>query len=480
MDQLLTVKDLSKLLKINEKTIYRHTAEGKIPCLKIGGSIRFDKDAVFRVISDGDHEYRRGVFDYRRKVSESSLTSSEADYTRQAIHNVIEWKPIKKKYSDDKAIQVIDLFSGCGGMSLGFAALAKTNSAFRLIGAVDVNDASLESYATNFGVNVQNVSVADIASSKLVFGKFLEKLSDYDPDQPLVLIGCAPCQGFTAHRKKNWDEGDDRNNLIIAFTKVAKKLNPDCIIMENVPELLSHKYWEYFQYMSRELGKVGYTVKPQIHNLAEFGVPQERFRALIVAMKKDFLMPVGFLEHKQFRTTRDVIFDLPKLNAGECAANDQLHRAVSHKKSTIDVIRAVPKNGGSRPAGVGPSCLQSFNGFADVYGRLYWDRPSITITHYARNPASGRFVHPEQHRGLTMREAARLQSFPDGFIFKGKSDDIYRQIGEAVPPVFSAALASNVLANFRNEVVVREEILINDPVNNSYAGVIAGMKMGRK
>lgn len=88
----------------------------------------------------------------------------------------------------------------------------------------------------------------------------------------------------------------------------------------------------------------------------------------------------------------------------------------------------IPLDGGSRPAGVGPKCLQNFKGFADVYGRLYWNKPSITITHYARNPASGRFVHPEQHRGLTAREAARLQSFPDNYEFCGGFDDIFRQI----------------------------------------------------
>ena len=105
-------------------------------------------------------------------------------------------------------------------------------------------------------------------------------------------------------------------------------------------------------------------------------MPQERFRALIVTVKQDFSMPLGFLNHQQFRTTRDAIFDLNKLNAGDRDPIDQLHRAVKHKQSTIDVIRAVPRDGGSRPAGIGPNCLQSFKGFADVYGRLYWDRPS--------------------------------------------------------------------------------------------------------
>jgi DNA (cytosine-5)-methyltransferase 1 len=157
-----------------------------------------------------------------------------------------------------------------------------------------------------------------------------------------------------------------------------------------------------------------------------------------------------------------------------------MHRSAAHRKTTIDVIKAIPKNGGSRPNGVGPKCLQDFKGFADVYGRLAWDRPAITITHYARNPASGRFVHPEQNRGLTMREAARLQSFPDGFEFTGGFDDIFRQIGEAVPPLLSLSVAASTLAALKGEVHSGIEKLVTEPVNDSFAGVIAGIKNSRR
>ena len=168
------------------------------------------------------------------------------------------------------------------------------------------------------------------------------------------------------------------------------------------------------------------------------------------------------------------------LSAGEQSAGDSMHKSATHRSSTIDVIKAIPINGGSRPNGVGPKCLQDFKGFADVYGRLAWDRPSITITHYARNPASGRFVHPEQNRGLTMREAARLQSFPDGFEFKGGFDDVFRQIGEAVPPMLSLSVAASTLAAFGGEINSGNENLISQPVNDSFAGVIAGIKGSRR
>ena len=115
-----------------------------------------------------------------------------------------------------------------------------------------------------------------------------------------------------------------------------------------------------------------------------------------------------------------------------------------------------------------------------MYGRLAWDRPAITITHYARNPASGRFVHPEQNRGLTMREAARLQSFPDGFEFTGGFDDVFRQIGEAVTPMLSLSVAASTLAALKGEIRLGVEELVMEPVNDSFASVIAGIKGSRR
>ena len=252
--------------------------------------------------------------------------------------------------------------------------------------------------------------------------------------------------------------------------------------MENVPEFLSERYWKYFFSAKENFEKAGYMVKQKIYNAATFGVPQERFRSVIIGMKKDFLLPEEVLQKENFRTVRDAIGALPKVVAGVAAPNDPMHKSAAHKASTIDVIKSVPHNGGSRPEGVGPACLDRVKGFSDVYGRLYWDRPSITITHYARNPASGRYSHPEQDRGLTAREAALLQSFPNGFEFVGKSDDVYRQIGEAVPPFMSAAIATNILIELISKEPTEEQRnaspkSIEKPVSSSYSSVIAGMKI---
>ncbi|GGZ19833.1 DNA (cytosine-5)-methyltransferase 1 [Shewanella chilikensis] len=403
----------------------------------------------------------------------------EKQYFDDAKKCLEKWKPLSSS-NDEHEIQVIDLFCGAGGMSLGFAALAQTEGVFKVIGGGDINKVSLSTYSHNFNVPGVEIDVQELASSENKLELFLEQLDGYDPSKKTVLIGCAPCQGFSAHRKKNWDNPDDRNGLVEAFAEVCKMIQPDCVIMENVPELLSGRYWHHFENFRDKLTSQNYIVKQAIHNAAAQGVPQERFRAIVMAMKSDFSLPTDKLARGKFKTVRSAIGQLPRVEAGKPCEKDSMHKSASHRNSTIEVIKAVPLDGGSRPNGVGPKCLQDFKGFADVYGRLSWDKPAITITHYARNPASGRFVHPDQHRGLTAREAARLQSFPDGFEFKGGFDDIFRQIGEAVPPLLSLSVASVTLANFRRETSPSKDNIVELPVNDSFAGVIAGIKNGTK
>lgn len=392
--------------------------------------------------------------------------------------------PLKKSF-DDGFIQIIDFFCGAGGTSLGFAALNSVLPFFKILGGCDINKTSATTYSHNFCTPLINEDVVKLANEKNALENLLLRIG-YNDKKPTILIGCAPCQGFSSHRKRHWDEEDDvRNSLVMAFAKIVRKIKPDVIVMENVPEFLSKKYWHYFAAAKKSYKQQGYVVKEHIYNAASFGVPQDRFRTIVIGMKKNFLLPKGFLLPKEYRTVRDAISGLPAVPAGIAAPNDPMHKSASHKQSTIDVIRQVPHNGGNRPAGVGPKCLDKIKGFSDVYGRLFWDKPSITITHYARNPASGRYTHPEQDRGLTAREAALLQSFPYGFVFTGRSDDIYRQIGEAVPPMLSTALAAHILIELISKEPSQAEIdaspsSIENPVSSSYSSVIAGIKTRKK
>ena len=423
---------------------------------------------LFSTLSSGNW----GEQDYRPLLGELTLD------TQRALES---FKPLATGASSGNPIQLIDFFSGAGGMSLGFAALNAVVPAFELLGGCDIDARSAETYSRNFGTPLINRDVLDLAYAPGELDALLDELG-YDRARPSILIGCAPCQGFTSHRKRYWNEADDmRNSLIMSFAEIVRRMSPDAIIMENVPEFLSKRYWRYFSAAKSVFEECGYTVKACIYNAAAFGVPQERFRSMVIGMKHDFALPAGYLEPGEYRTVRDAIGALNPVAAGVADPDDAMHKSAAHRPGTIEIIKQVPHNGGSRPTGVGPACLDKVKGFYDVYGRLYWDKPAITITHYARNPASGRYTHPEQDRGLTAREAALLQSFPNGFEFAGKFDDIFRQIGEAVPPMLASAMAAALLIELVScspngaEASLSPDC-IDAPVSSSFSSLLAGIK----
>ena len=344
---------------------------------------------------------------------------------------------------EDALFDVVDVFSGCGGTSAGFAGISQLAPFYRLAGAIEIDADANMSYLKNFGVKPLQHSVALLARDRNAL-KNLPAVMGLRPGHPLVLIGCAPCQGFSAHRKKD-NRIDSRNSLVKDFAVLAAALKPEVIVMENVPELLTGKHRPLFDAAERLFRKEGYVVKAKVVNMAEFGLPQKRMRAIALAFRVPFEMPVGFLRPDQFVTVKETIGSLPKVEAGEICSTDPMHVTARHRKSTIAVIKRVPKDGGSRPKGIGPKCLDKVKGFSDVYGRLRWNQPAVTITGYARNPASGRYVHPEQNRGLSIREAALLQGFPKWYEFLGAFDDRYSQIGNAVPPLFATHIAAHIL-----------------------------------
>lgn len=401
-----------------------------------------------------------------KKADLSDFRSQAKQLAADAQLELKNWSATEQNKKNNEIFQIVDFFSGAGGMSAGFAALSKKYPVFRMIGGVDINPNAARTYEKNFKVPGIIQDVTKLIEKKS-FSEFVKKLDRYDKTKPLIVLGCAPCQGFSAHRKKYKDKEDKRNDLPAIFASVAVKLNPECIVMENVPEILSKKYWNYFEDVRSIFSDAGYIVNQGIYNAAAFGVPQERYRALIIAMKKKFTMPEPLLEKSSYLTVKDAIGHLPKVEAGEVYLKDAYHVSAKHKPSTIDVIKQIPKNGGSRPKGIGPKCLDRVKGFYDVYGRLSWDKPSITITQYARNPASGRYVHPDQDRGLTIREAASIQSFPLGFEFTGNFDSIFKQIGEAVPPKLGCAVAASVITELlsgppkeERKTVARKEVVL--------------------
>ncbi|MEB2327754.1 MAG: DNA cytosine methyltransferase [Pseudomonas sp.] len=378
-------------------------------------------------------------------------------------------------------VQVIDLFSGCGGMSCGFVLANTENVSFKLLGGLDVDIHANATYMRMLGRPALKMSARDL----LTPAKLDEALDawGYDDKKPLVLIGCAPCQGFSSHRKKD-SRIDDRNDLVEVFGKIASKLRPDVVVMENVPELLHKKHWAHFVAFEQTLRGAGYSVRARLHNAAEFGVPQERFRALVIATHdlSKLHMPQPIYNSGNFRTVRDAIGMLPPLDAGAVSKSDPMHLTSKHRPDTVKLLRAIPPDGGSRsalPPEMVRNCHKSVDGFRDVYGRLWWDRPSVSITARCRTPSCGRFTHPEQHRGLSVREAALLQSFPKDWIFEGPFDDKYKQIGNAVPPLFAKAIAENIDRHWASTYLPVGDLLFGDvdaPIGRSISSSIAAWK----
>ncbi len=336
---------------------------------------------------------------------------------------------------DADAPKAIALFSGCGGLSLGFAA-----EGFRLIGHVEIDDAANQIYEANFpdskrlGKDIRAISDKELR----------QWLSDYGEID--VVIGGPPCQGFSLAGKR--DPEDMRSQLYQNYAHIVSALQPKAFVMENVRLLTSMKnadgklfidcIWEAFS-------KAGYNVVRREVNACDYGVPQSRERVFLIGLRRDirrdFTFPVGAFADKEKLTFRDAASDLPPLESGETSA-DPLHWSVAHPAHVIAWLKDVPE-GHSAHENENPS-MRPPSGFNTTYKRIRWDEPCSTISTNFNMISGCRNVHPVSTRSLTIREAARAQSFPDEFAFVGKWGGVRKAIGNAVPPILSAALAKAV------------------------------------
>ncbi|MCF6275629.1 MAG: DNA cytosine methyltransferase, partial [Robiginitomaculum sp.] len=269
--------------------------------------------------------------------------------------------------------------------------------------------------------------------------------------QPLhLLAGCPPCQGFSSVRRLNRKKNvqDKRNQLVAEYFRMVKELRPLTIMMENVPGL---KDYYLFKGIVKDLEALGYSVKVEVVNVKDYGVPQSRRRLVMVgSLLGDIDVAKGSGEKVTVRET------ISHLKTPDRTKDDLQKIVAKHTPAVMERIKLTPKDGGSRsdlPAKYTLACHKKKNvGFNDIYGRLRWDYHSTTITGGCLNPSKGRFLHPEQDRVLTPREAALLQSFPEDYKFP---TDIPKQalallIGNALPPKFSYCQSKNI-ANHLDE-----------------------------
>ncbi|WP_169747608.1 DNA cytosine methyltransferase [Demequina iriomotensis] len=369
---------------------------------------------------------------------------------------------------------LVDLFAGCGGASAGFLA----TGAFDHLWAADNDRWAAATYEKNLGHEVATVDLLEVAESSAdVWAAGIRARHR----GPICLVGGPPCQGFSSHVKVRGDSRG-RNTLYGAFVTLAIALEPEVVVIENVPDLFATRNWELFADARSRLSDAGYRVRARILNFAEFGVPQERFRAVVIASRADHpevRFPAPTHAQGAFSSVQEWIGELSPVASGEVAEDDAMHQASRHSKATLEIIRQVPADGGNRPIGVGPECLDrtrtSHGGYTDVYGRLAWQTTAPTITARCRTPSCGRFIHPEQHRGLTAREAALLQTFPSNWHFVGPFDDRFKQIGNAVPPLAARRIAEAVLSGGSHSEAGVVEIG-DEPIGSSFSVLIPGIR----
>lgn len=324
-------------------------------------------------------------------------------------------------------ITAVDLFCGAGGLTHGLSL-----SGIKVIAGFDVDSHCKYAYEhNNPGAEFINRSVSDLSGAELNKLFPLEGFS--------LLSGCAPCQTFSAINP-NVDTSDERWWLLLEFGRLIGEALPDFVTMENVPGILKHSVFEQFLSI---LDCDGYKYDYRVIECAQYGMPQKRRRAVLVASRLgEISFPSSDELNLEQRNVRSAIEGLEELAAGESSKEDSLHTAKGLSDLNIQRIRA------SRPGGTWNDWDESLRcechkretgeSFTAVYGRMEWEKPSPTITTQFYNYGSGRFGHPSQDRALTFREGALLQTFPASYEFYAKDNPcstfvLGRLIGNAVP-----------------------------------------------
>ncbi|MHA1400844.1 MAG: DNA cytosine methyltransferase [Candidatus Heimdallarchaeaceae archaeon] len=345
---------------------------------------------------------------------------------------------------------VIDLFCGIGGATLGFI-----QAGYEVKMGVDVDSTACRIYTVNTGVQTKNTDIREYDTKECLQDVELQK-GEID-----VVICCPPCQGFSRIRRNG--EKDLRNDLVLYTGYFVTELQPKVVIFENVKGIMSKKYKNKFIEFCTILEDRGYFINYDILDMANFGLPQRRERVILFAVHKNIrnhTIPLPTKTHenpikikenenlKPWKTVRDAIFSLPRLESGEKCVEDLYHASTNHMKKTIEKFKLIPTDGGTRlslPKKYWLKCHLNHKGHNDVYSRMFWDKPAPTLTGGCLTPSKGRFIHPEDHRGLTIREACRIQTIPDNFSFlDANKDEVGKYIGNSVPVEFMKLIALHI------------------------------------
>jgi len=370
----------------------------------------------------------------------------------------------------NKKLKVIDLFSGVGGLSYGFA----HDDNFEIVAANEILPNMAKAYSLNHPTaKVYAEDIKDFNAEKI------EKDLNIKPSDIDIIVGGPPCQAYSTVGKRLID--DPRGKLFQEYHRVLKEFNPKLFLFENVKGLVSMQGGELLKTIISLFESLGYKVQYKLLNAANYGAPQIRERVVIIGskLKTDFQYPepthydpegkpnLSNKKLKPYLTLEEAISDLPFIKSNEESfeysskpQNDfqkfmrknapiklMDHNSPNNNENLVKIMELLPDGGTPEDL---PEELRPTSGFKNTYCRLWWKRPATTITRNLSTPSSSRCIHPKAPRPLTTREGARIQCFPDDYQFFGSRGDRNLQIGNAVPTFLSHALVKSILDNFKN------------------------------
>lgn len=328
-----------------------------------------------------------------------------------------KWLHVGEKEIENK-VSVISLFSGSGGLDLGFLATGK----FKIVYANDFNTAACETYRRNIG---DHIVCDDIAT-----------LSEFPPAE--LIIGGPPCQGFSTANPGRCFE-DPRNHLFKEYARILKQVQPKMFLMENVSGMATMEKGKVYSLIKQELSNCGYRLYDKLLNARDYGVPQHRRRMIVIGIRNDlnheFEFPTPTHSDKDFNSVGKRLFDNP-INS-----NDPNHRIGKLTELNLERVKHIPEGGSMADC---PPHLQNNSNLKRAMRRLDRNSTSHTIVHNNCD----HYYHPTENRRITIREMARLQDYPDEYVFYGSKSEQSRQVGNSVPVGLAKALAKSIYKHY--------------------------------
>lgn len=368
--------------------------------------------------------------------------------------------PLVHGVVDNMEFRVLDLFSGAGGFSSGLDSVKN----IKTVEALDFDKYAVETFKNNFP---DSYTILGDITNEEVKKEVIENAKKLNVN---MIVGGPPCQGFSL-KGKNLGLEDPRNFLFLEYYDLVKKIKPEIFVIENVKNILNSENGYFKDLIIEKFTSLGYIINYGVLNARNFGVPENRERAIIIgSLTKSIELPSS---QNKMVTVRDAISDLAYLNSGEGEfESDYLfepktsyqkklrgkklynHKATSHSKIALDKLSMIPPEGDKSSL---PKELLGKQKFATTWSRLEWDTYSPTIDTRFDTPSNGRNSHPVLNRAITPREAARIQSFSDDFIFYGPKTSVCKQIGNAVPPFLARAIGEAIISAYSTPVYKEEK-----------------------